>query len=212
MRALIPSLAVAIAIAAALCARSAHAHSPGERAARAKAAKDAKDAEDADPETLDVTITDDRAPEAASDVVVTGADLKLRPRSRPADLLQAVPGLFAVQHAGGGKANQYFLRGFDIDHGTDLALYVDGVPVNLPSHGHGQGYADLHFLIPELVTSLEAHKGTYDARPGAPEAMRAVNQDRSHAQRVGRRDGRAQVSVEACTVSPRRLHTTTAPR
>ena len=59
----------------------------------------------------------------------------------------------AVQHAGGGKANQYFLRGFDADHGTDVAFFVDGVPVNMPSHGHGQGFADFHFLIPELVTT-----------------------------------------------------------
>src|SRR5204863_679837 len=70
-------------------------------------------------------------------------------------------GVFAMQHAGGGKANQYFLRGFDADHGTDVRLMIDGVPINLPSHGHGQGFADLNFLIPELITSLDVYKGTY---------------------------------------------------
>jgi outer membrane receptor protein involved in Fe transport len=128
-----------------------------------------------DEEPLQVTITDDRRPKAASAVTVSGGELKMRPRLRPADIIEAVPGLFAVQHAGGGKANQYFLRGFDIDHGTDVALFVDGVPVNMPSHGHGQGYADLHFLIPELVSSLDAHKGSYDARFGDFATAGALN-------------------------------------
>jgi outer membrane receptor protein involved in Fe transport len=126
-------------------------------------------------EPLQVTITDDRTPRAASAVTISGGELKMRPRLRPADIIEAVPGLFAVQHAGGGKANQYFLRGFDIDHGTDVALFVDGVPVNMPSHGHGQGYADLHFLIPELVSSLDAHKGSYDARFGDFATAGALN-------------------------------------
>lgn len=117
-------------------------------------------------EAIRVTVTDTRAPNAASALSVSGGELKMRPRLRPADILEATPGLFAVQHAGGGKANQYFLRGFDIDHGTDIALYVDGIPVNMVSHGHGQGYADMHFLIPELVSSLDAYKGSYDARHG----------------------------------------------
>lgn len=93
-------------------------------------------------------------------------ELALRPKRRPADLVEAVPGLFAVQHASGGKANQYFLRGFDADHGTDVAFSVDGVPINMPSHGHGQGYSDLHFLIPELVVSLDGYKGPYYAALG----------------------------------------------
>lgn len=70
------------------------------------------------------------------------------------------------QHAGGGKSDQYFIRGFDADHGTDIAIYADGVPVNLPSHGHGQGYADTHFLIPETVSTVDVHKGPYSARFG----------------------------------------------
>jgi outer membrane receptor protein involved in Fe transport len=117
-------------------------------------------------EQIDVVVRGEERPVAASALTVSGGELKLRPRGRAADVLAAVPGLIVVQHAGGGKANQYFLRGFDIDHGTDLALYVDGVPVNLPSHGHGQGYADLHFVIPELVATLEAYKGPYYVEHG----------------------------------------------
>jgi outer membrane receptor protein involved in Fe transport len=83
--------------------------------------------------------------------------------------------MFVVQHAGGGKANQYFLRGFDADHGTDVALSVDGVPVNLVSHGHGQGYADLHWVIPELVERIEVHKGPYWAKAGDFATAGAIN-------------------------------------
>lgn len=107
-----------------------------------------------------------RGVDAASRVRVGRRELELRPRMRPGDVVEAVPGLFAVQHAGGGKASQYFLRGFDADHGTDIAFFVDGVPVNLVSHGHGQGFADLHFVIPELVVGLEAAKGPYYADLG----------------------------------------------
>ncbi len=88
---------------------------------------------------------------AASSQTVRDRDLQLRPRTRPADLFEVAPGLIVVRHAGGGKANQYFLRGFDADHGTDLALSLDDVPINMVSHAHGQGYADPHFIIPELV-------------------------------------------------------------
>jgi outer membrane receptor protein involved in Fe transport len=82
------------------------------------------------------------------------------------DLARAVPGMFVVQHAGGGKANQYFLRGFDADHGTDIALSMDGIPINMVSHGHGQGYADMNWIIPELISSVDVRKGTYDPRYG----------------------------------------------
>ncbi|MDO8271115.1 MAG: TonB-dependent receptor, partial [Gammaproteobacteria bacterium] len=98
--------------------------------------------------------------------VVFGAQLQLRPISRPAEMLEFVPGLIATQHSGEGKGNQYFLRGFNLDHGTDLALKVDGLPVNMPSHAHGQGYADLNFLLPELVESLTYRKGPYYAEIG----------------------------------------------
>lgn len=97
---------------------------------------------------------------------VRDRDFELRPHPRPADILRAVPGMVVNQHAGGGKANQYFLRGFDADHGTDVALSVDGVPANMVSHGHGQGYADLNWVIPEVVRSVDVFKGTYSPRLG----------------------------------------------
>jgi hypothetical protein len=82
------------------------------------------------------------------------------PILRPGEALEMVPGLIVTQHAGDGKANQYFLRGFNLDHGTDFATYVGGVPVNMPSHAHGQGYTDLNFLIPELVDRISFPQGT----------------------------------------------------
>jgi hypothetical protein len=98
---------------------------------------------------------------SSSEVFIPGRDFQLRPEGRPADILRLVPGFVISQHQGGGKAEQYFLRGFDADHGTDVALYIDGLPVNLRSHAHGQGYADLHFLIPETVQRLDGFKGPY---------------------------------------------------
>lgn len=92
--------------------------------------------------------------------------LALRPLLRPAELLEAMPGMTVTQHSGDGKANQYFLRGFNLDHGSDFAGFVLGMPVNMPSHGHGQGYMDLNFLIPELVDSLRYRKGAFDAEDG----------------------------------------------
>lgn len=113
--------------------------------------------------------------DAASRVSYGRRELELRPRLRPADIVEAVPGLFAVQHAGGGKANQYFLRGFDADHGSDVAFFADGVPINMPSHGHGQGFADLHFVIPELVVGLDGYKGPYYSQFGDFATAGAVN-------------------------------------
>src|SRR6185503_3697100 len=83
---------------------------------------------------------------------LSAIDLNIRPFNSSQDLMRLVPGLFIAQHMGGGKAEQIFVRGFDADHGTDLAVSVDGMPVNMVSHIHGQGYADLHFLIPETVS------------------------------------------------------------
>ncbi len=97
---------------------------------------------------------------------VSGLDLKLRPINTAQDLLRLVPGLFISQHQGGGKAEQMFLRGFDIDHGTDINVSVDGMPVNMVSHAHGQGYADLHFVIPELVEKMDFGKGPYQIDKG----------------------------------------------
>lgn len=98
--------------------------------------------------------------------LINKLDLQVRPVNNSQELLRIVPGLFIAQHAGGGKAEQIFLRGFDIDHGTDLALSVDGMPVNMVSHAHGQGYADLHFLIPETVEKLQIDKGPHAANRG----------------------------------------------
>lgn len=92
---------------------------------------------------------------------ISKIDLQVQPVASSQDLLRKVPGLFIGQHAGGGKAEQIFLRGFDADHGTDVAISVDGMPVNMVSHAHGQGYADLHFVIPETVESIDFDKGSY---------------------------------------------------
>ena len=103
---------------------------------------------------------------AASEGVVAKQRIESLPLLRPAETLELVPGMIATQHAGDGKANQYFLRGFNLDHGTDFRTTVAGVPVNLPTHGHGQGYTDLNFLIPELVEQLRFRKGPYYADVG----------------------------------------------
>lgn len=119
---------------------------------------------------------------SASSFAVRDRDFMIRPHPRPADILQVVPGLYVNQHAGGGKANQYFLRGFDADHGTDVALSVDGVPVNMVSHGHGQGYADLNWIIPEVIERVEVFKGPYFAQHGDLATAGAINLvTRSHA-------------------------------
>jgi outer membrane receptor protein involved in Fe transport len=103
---------------------------------------------------------------AASEGAVAGADLSVRPLLRVAELLEVVPGLIAAQHSGSGKANQYFLRGFNLDHGTDFTTYVDDVPMNLRTHGHGQGYLDINGLIPEIVDRIDYRKGPYRADAG----------------------------------------------
>ncbi|KKW94198.1 TonB-dependent receptor [Sphingobium chungbukense] len=103
---------------------------------------------------------------AASEGSVGGADLLVRPLLRVAELLEAVPGLVAAQHSGSGKANQYFLRGFNLDHGSDFTTYIDGVQMNFRSHGHGQGYLDLNGLIPEIVAREDFRKGPYRADGG----------------------------------------------
>ncbi len=97
---------------------------------------------------------------------ITGIDILLRPVNSAQDLMRLVPGLFIAQHQGGGKAEQIFLRGFDADHGTDFAVFWDGIPVNMPSHAHGQGYADSHFMIPESIEQLDVYKGTYATQYG----------------------------------------------
>ena len=93
-------------------------------------------------------------------------DLALRPILRPGDLVETVPGVVATQHSGGGKANQFFLRGFNLDHGTDFSVTLGGMPVNFPTHGHGQGYNDLNLMIPEVVERVRFRKGPYHADLG----------------------------------------------
>jgi outer membrane receptor protein involved in Fe transport len=102
----------------------------------------------------------------ASEITVSGDELRARPVTRPGEVLEAVPGLIVTQHSGEGKANQYFLRGYNLDHGTDFAIYVDDVPVNMRTHGHGQGYADLNWLMPETISGMEVRKGPYYADEG----------------------------------------------
>src|SRR5262245_6640730 len=124
------SLAFAVFVTGA----TARAHEPPDEASSAPPPESDTDE---GTEAAEVTVAGERPEsEAASRIHVTRRELELRPKRRPGDIFEAVPGLFAVQHAGGGKANQWFLRGFDADHGTDVAFFVDGVPVNLVSHGH----------------------------------------------------------------------------
>jgi hypothetical protein len=104
--------------------------------------------------------------DSATEGVTGNAELAERPILRPGEVLETVPGLITSEHSGGGKASQFYLRGFNLDHGTDFRITVDDIPVNMPSHGHGQGYSDLNFLIPELVDSVRYKKGLYYADEG----------------------------------------------
>lgn len=103
---------------------------------------------------------------SASTGVIEGDEIKIRALQRTGSLLELVPGMVVTQHSGTGKANQYFLRGFNLDHGTDFATFIDGMPANMRSHGHGQGYTDLNFIIPETINSIAYKKGPYYAAVG----------------------------------------------
>jgi hypothetical protein len=105
-------------------------------------------------------------PSMASELTISGEAINARTFTRPGEALEAVPGLIVTQHSGEGKANQYFLRGYNLDHGTDLAITVDDVPVNMRTHAHGQGYADLNWLIPETIGAMDVRKGPYFADEG----------------------------------------------
>ncbi len=104
--------------------------------------------------------------QSASQGLVSQQEISVRPLLRTGEVLELVPGMVVTQHSGTGKANQYFLRGFNLDHGTDFATFVDGMPVNMRSHGHGQGYTDLNFIIPETIDTLSYKKGAYYAEVG----------------------------------------------
>jgi outer membrane receptor protein involved in Fe transport len=134
-----------------------------------------------DPDAPEVTapeirVVTERPVAASSQQFILDKEYLLQPQGRPAQVLRLIPGFLAVEHSGGaGKADQYFLRGFDADHGTDVAFLVDDMPINLRSHGHGQGYTDLNFIIPETIEGLDVHKGAYDARFGDFATAGAVN-------------------------------------
>ena len=104
--------------------------------------------------------------ESATQGTVGATEIQDRPILRSGEVLETVPGVIITQHAGGGKANQYFLRGFNLDHGTDFAIFLDGMPLNLPSHAHGEGYADMNTVIPEFVERVDYQKGPYSADVG----------------------------------------------
>ncbi len=129
----------------------------------------------APPPPMNTTVMAQRPVSASSSFSVRDRDFALRPIASVQDILRITPGLVMVQHSGGGKANQYFLRGFDADHGTDVSLNVDGVPINLPSHAHGQGFADTNFIIPEAIERVEITKGTSFASQGDFATAGSVN-------------------------------------
>ena len=116
-----------------------------------------------------------RYSDSASAGVVTASEIHSRPLQRPGDVLETVPGVIVSQHSGEGKANQYYLRGFNLDHGTDVAISVAGTPVNLPTHAHGHGYADTNFVIPELMSVVQYRKGPYAADAGDFASAGTVN-------------------------------------
>jgi len=128
-------------------------------------------------ESVTVVATGVSNMDAASAGDVSQDELSSQPLLRPGAVLESVPGLIVTQHSGEGKANQYFLRAFNLDHGTDLATQVDDTPVNLPTHAHGQGYTDLNFLIPELISDLHFKKGPYYADEGDFATAGAVRMD-----------------------------------
>ena len=129
----------------------------------------------------EVLVQSERVYSAASSRSMRTFDLEIRPNRTTQQMLQMAPGLIVAQHAGGGKAEQIFLRGFDADHGTDVAIDVDGLPVNMVSHGHGQGYADLHFMIPDVIERVDVFKGPYFAQYGNLATAGAVSfQSRDH--------------------------------
>jgi outer membrane receptor protein involved in Fe transport len=148
--------------------------------------------------------------DAASEGIVGPKQLNRRPILRPGELLETVPGLIITQHSGSGKANQYFLRGFNLDHGTDLAVSLDGMPLNFPTHGHGQGYIDLNFLIPELVAAVRYRKGGYEADQG--DFASAGSVDISYARSLGAEYGIPQTqSIDVGNFGRRRILTTGSP-
>ncbi len=118
--------------------------------------------------------------DSSTEGTITPTDVAARPLMRTGELLESIPGFNISQHSGEGKANQYYLRGINLDHGTDFALTVDDMPVNLPTHAHGQGYCDLNFVIPELLSGIQYRKGPYYADEGDFSAVGAAHLDYVH--------------------------------
>lgn len=150
--------------------------------------------------------------DSANQGTVTARQLENRPLARTAEMLETVPGVIVTQHSGDGKANQYYVRGFNLDHGTDFRTTVLGMPVNMPSHAHGQGYTDLNFLIPELVRSITYKKGTYYAEEGDFSAAGAAAFDYVRTLpdgianiEVGQRNYRRAVLANSSSVGPGNL-------
>ena len=142
-------------------------------AAAANAAESPPDNPEDDAE--EIVIIGERPLSAASDQTIRNKDFSSFPRRSASDLLRFVPGLHITQHTGGAKAHQIFLRGFDAEHGRDVAASLDGIPLNEPSHVHGEGYLDLHFLIPETLAGIRILKGPYDARCGDHSAAGVID-------------------------------------
>ena len=136
-------------------------------------------AHEPDEDVLDVqevSVTAERPVAASSQQFIPDKEYLLQPQGRPAQVLRLIPGFITVEHSGGaGKADQYFLRGFDADHGTDVAFFTDGMPINFRSHAHGQGYTDLNFIIPETIEGLDVSKGAYHPEFGDFNTAGAVN-------------------------------------
>ncbi len=123
-----------------------------------------------------VSVVGERPVAASSQQFIPDKEIVLQPQGRPGQVLRLIPGMVAIEHSGGaGKADQYFLRGFDADHGTDVAFFADGMPINLRTHAHGQGYTDLNFIIPETIEGLDVYKGAYLPEIGDFATAGAVN-------------------------------------
>src|SRR4029078_7895324 len=127
-------------------------------------------------EIPEVRVSSDKPVAASSQQFIPDKEILLQPQGRPAQVLRLIPGMIAVEHSGGeGKPDQYFLRGFDADHGTDVALFADGMPINLRTHAHGQGYADLNFIISETIEGLDVNKAAYLPEYGDFATAGAIN-------------------------------------
>ena len=172
--------AVALTAPETALAQSSPAQPPSSSLADTTASSAASTSPDTGQELQEVTVSAERlsllgTASTASEGVVDNTELQLTPQYRPGQTLETVPGLIVTLHSGEGKANQYLLRGYNLDHGTDLETYVDGMPVNQPTHAHGQGYTDLNFMIPELENGLTYTKGPYYANIGDFGAVGSVH-------------------------------------